>query len=212
MPRTRTEKVNCLFDAIGFLDDRAVQQAMEYRPFKRRTASSAFLRVGALAACLALVIGIGVLIEQLLPKPSLSPEEHYPTADSATASLDAVFRSKIESGRCVMLSSTQAKELMRDGSYYLVWEDVQTKQLYASAPLTEYQMRQLQAQMGKGEAIKPDQPAPFYRVWMVFGDGSVCSPYLKTSDGNVSYMTLFDYDAEIYPSQDFISCVSQILG
>ena len=211
MDRARKEKINRLFDAIGELDDYTIQQAMDYRPAKRHR-QDLFLRLGAIAACILLIVGIASWMEKLLKAPSFKPEENYPTADEVPHSLDVLFSSKIESGSCIPLSATQARERMGNVFYYLMWEDAQTGQLYSSEPLTEYQARQLQAHMGKGVAVGPDEPSPFYRVWLVCGDGSVFTPYLKSSNGNVGYMTLFDYDAELYPSKEFISCVSQILG
>ncbi len=212
MDRARKEKVNRLFDAIGELDDRIVQQALDVRTVKKRNRQAFVLRMGALAACILLIVGIASWMERLLKAPSFNPEENYPTADEVPQSLDVLFQHKIESGSCIPLSSAQAKNLMGNGSHYLVWEDAESKQLYSSAPLTERQLQQLQSYMGKGTAVGPHEPSPFYRVWLVCGDGSVLTPYLKPSDGNVGYMTLFDYDAELYPSKEFISCVSQILG
>jgi hypothetical protein len=212
MDRARKEKINRLFDAIGELDDYTIQQAMDYRPAKRNSRQDLFLRLGAIAACILLIVGIASWMERLLKAPSFSPEENYPTADEVPQSLDALFQSKIDSGSCIPLSATQARERMGNGFYYLMWEDAQTGQLYTSEPLTKNQMRRLQEHMGKGTAVGPDEPSPFYRVWLVCGDGSVLTPYLKSSNGNVGYMTLFDYDAELYPSKEFISCVSQILG
>lgn len=212
MDRARKEKINRLFDAIGELDDYTIQQAMDYHPAKRNSRQDLFLRLGAIAACILLIVGIASWMERLLKAPSFNPEENYPTADEVPQSLDALFQSKIDSGSCIPLSATQARERMGNGFYYLMWEDEQTGQLYTSEPLTQNQMRQLQEHMGKGTAVGPDEPSPFYRVWLVCGDGSVLTPYLKSSNGNVGYMTLFDYDAELYPSKEFISCVSQILG
>ena len=64
----------------------------------------------------------------------------------------------------------------------------------------------------KGTPVGESPQALSYRVWIVMGDGSVVTPHLKPSDGNVGSAELFDYNAELIPSQAFNSQISEILN
>ena len=47
--------------------------------------------------------------------------------------------------------------------------------------------------------------------WICFGDGLVYTPYLKSSDGNIGYGEIFDYEQELEPSKDFAHLIRDII-
>ena len=50
------------------------------------------------------------------------------------------------------------------------------------------------------------------RLWISFGDGTVVTPYLKKSPGNVGYGELFDYEPEVYPEYLCSDMVIDLMG
>ena len=49
-------------------------------------------------------------------------------------------------------------------------------------------------------------------VWINYGDGRVVTPYLKDTEGNVGYGTLFDYEPEIVPTKDMSKFVNSLVS
>ena len=84
--------------------------------------------------------------------------------------------------------------------------------LLRSRNLTKNEVSRIHNLLGKGESVGASSPDLLCRVWLVCGDGIVLSPYLKNTDGNKGHAVLFDYEAEILPSSDLISCISDILN
>ena len=49
-------------------------------------------------------------------------------------------------------------------------------------------------------------------MWIVYEDGRVVSPYLKHTQGNVSYGSLFDYSAEVEPNAALVKALHEVLN
>ena len=83
--------------------------------------------------------------------------------------------------------------------------------LYVSRTLTEDEVQRLTYYMQNGKRLDDSTVLPQCRVWIVYGDGSVVSPYLQISNGNDGAGEMFDYNAEVIPNADFTFCLSDIL-
>ena len=201
-------KIAYLFREIGEVDDALVQEALVYRP--KRTAIPRVLMV---AACLAMsfLLCFGLVVISMRVKDSggqMKPStEEAPVADS----LDQLLLSQADSGSYTTLQSVKEADFF-GGCGYVVWQYADSTELCVSRALTDAELNRLTREVGRGTSVGEQSPSLTCRVWLILGNGEVISPYLKESAGNRGYAELFDYDAELLPNDEFISCVSDILS
>ena len=130
-------------------------------------------------------------------------------ATQTPATLDAFLVSNRASLNCTTLATN---EVTYFGSTYLVLQYEGDETLYRSRNLTSREVDRILGLMGNGTNVGGESPELLCRVWLVCEDGTVLSPYLKNTDGNKGHAVLFDYEAEILPSAQLISCISDILN
>ena len=206
MNNNKIKRAACLLDEIGNVSDIYLQEALTYR--KQRAISRPW--VAAVACILAVaLVGGGVLNSPMFDNifdvgnKAESPETAVPTT------LDSYLTENRSIIHCTAISE---EELDYFGSTYLVLQYEGDETLYRSRNLTEGETKRIVGLIGKGEAVGTSSPNILCRVWLVCEDGTVLSPYLKVTDGNKGFATLFDYEAEILPSSSLISCISDILN
>ena len=211
MNRDRIKKATFLLDEIGNVSDIYLQEAISYK--KGRFIGSPW--VAAVACLLAVVlIGGGLLNSRLLQNNSDGVNEEESTKEEnqeiqIPSTLDAFLVDNRTALNCTILSED---ELAYFGSTYLVLQYEGDETLYRSRELTSAEANRILGLVGSGEAVGTGSPDLLCRVWVVCEDGTVLTPYLKNTDGNKGYAVLFDYGAEILPSSDLISCISDILN
>ena len=98
-----------------------------------------------------------------------------------------------------------------DDGAHVVWQIVGEDGYFVSDTLSRTQLSRIESSIGRGYEVGDESPELECKVWVLYGDGSVVTPYLKTSKGNVS-SKVCDYEAEILPGDSFVSCVSDILS
>ena len=207
MKRTNAEKTKYLFRAIGEIDDRLVQEAAFYRPHR-----SALSRVMLIAACLSLSLVLSVGAFLLTNRRDFVKDESTPPTSEtpAVANLDLLLLDCRDSMRYTTVSSADEIDLF-GGEVRVVWQYADSDTLCVSRALSDRESATLTAHLGSGTNVGEDSPTLACKVWIALGDGTVVSPYLRSSAGNTD-MALFDYNAEILPTQGFISCISEILA
>ena len=210
MRHTKEEKIAYLFDEIGSISDVLITEAAYYRPKKRRVPVLKYVGMAAcLLLCCVLLFRVGGLVGDffsIFDKSTESPEDTQ-TVDS----LDALLTQHEGDLQYTTLGSVGELDLF-GGQAYLVWQEEGSDELCVSRPLQTYEVKNLKTRISSGQSVGADpQSSPTCRVWIVCGDGTVITPYLKLSDGNIGVGELFDYDPELNPSSSFISYVSDIL-
>ena len=109
-----------------------------------------------------------------------------------------------------MTKVADASEIDFFNGAYLIWQSKSGG--YCLKKLPDYSLRRLTSNIG-GMAVGDDEEITLgTKVWISCGDGTVISPYLKASAGNIGYGELFNYEPEIIPSKSFNSCVSNLFG
>ena len=195
--RSRNERTEYLLRQIGEIDDRLLHEAEAYKPVRQKRYD-----FGLLAACLVLacflVIALPLLRSDMKDQNQVDME--------VSQSLDQVLSSNT-------LYATNLESF--DGLSYigapkLVWKNDESGKIYMCY-LNKQELARLQGEMGKGEQVESISPTLTCHVWLLDGDGKVLSPYLKDSPGNEG-CTVFDYNAEIIPTETFVECVSEIIG
>jgi hypothetical protein len=209
MKEQNKPKIAYLFRELGEVDDALLQEAITYRPQR-----VAFPRVWMVAACLAMsfLLSFGAVMIALHTNGWDGPQEQPPFEDaSRLLSLDQLLLEQADSGSYTVLQSVNEADFF-GGCGYVVWQYADSTELCVSRALSETELSRLTHSVGDGTSVGEQSPTLSCRVWLILGNGEVISPYLKESAGNRGYAELFDYDAELIPSEEFISCVSDILS
>lgn len=219
-----------LFDAIGGIDDRLIQDAMSPKKARDFIASRRRMRISITAvACLfCLVIGALIRLPDLGGKintdsPDRGDEQSntsvqtQPTPDKNPApnaphrSLEQVLNLSSTSAKVTYLSADKLE--LRDSRSKLIWQfegddgynvvniDSQSKLDTITAQLDSPAFR-LNAESSEKLSVK---------LWIAYGDGRIVSPYLVHAPGNTGIGALFDYNAEVEPSAKLTEAILQII-
>ena len=203
-----------LYDEIGGVDERFLQEAATYRA--RRKAPT--WRVALIAAVLALVgalllgtlamsVGIaivgGILHDVLSPAPEVPEQNEEVPVSYTIASMEQTLAQR--QGNMQPLDADDLR--LFNGSAQLIWTDSESGEYYR-VWLSDSELGDLLYLMQKDpKDISADSEQPAYRIWICFGDGTVVSPYLKADAGNAGHGQLFDYDPELELSGDLIKLI-----
>ena len=205
-----------LFDSIGQIEDRYVAEA---ETSYRRAGIGFSRRWVAVAASLTLLVGMttALLVGNWVGNKSLTENEaaldgfelmdqEIGTVSSLSARLENL-RPQTEESR------VSAEELdLFDGTARVIWQYAD-EDGYRVQALTQTELNGLTAQLTKheGEPVTKATPGSGPRIWIAMGDGTVITPCLTQSAGNVGYGTLFSYEPELEPSPAFSDLLCDIL-
>lgn len=209
MRHTKEEKIAYLFDEIGGISDVLITEAAYYRPQKRRPPVLKYVGIAAsILLCCLILFRVGDLIGSKIFAPK--NEETDVTLDPVT-SLEVLLTEYSDELQYTTVSSKGELDLF-GGEAYLVWQEEGSDTLCISRSLSKAEVQRLKRSIPSGQSVgEAPVSAPACRVWIVCGDGTVITPYLMLTDGNVGVGELFDYDPELTPSSSFTSYVSDIL-
>lgn len=206
MNHNKMKKAAFLLDEIGNVSDVYLQEALSYK--KERWNARPWIT--AVACILAVVLVGGGLLNSPLFDNIFGAFDKAETPEASTpATLDSFLSDNRGALSCTPIS---ADEVNYFGSTYLILQYEGDETLYRSRNLTSRELERINKLLGKGDSVGASSPDLLCRVWLVCEDGTVLSPYLKNTDGNKGHAVLFDYEAEILPSSDLISCISDILN
>ena len=195
----KEEKALRLYESIGDIDHGMATAALNYK--SSRSVSPLKLAF-IIAACFALtvmfVIGGAKIADGLLDL------NETPGMADGVYKLDSMLGEEADQ----VLIKAESDIDFFSGEVELIWSDGEN---YYIKPLgKKNEVNSLLNAIGKGEEVDGDKDFE-YKVWISYGDGRVVSPYLKDTDGNVGYASLFDYSPEIVPSEDFVDSVNELL-
>lgn len=223
-----------LLEAIGEIDDRFIFEAESY---ERKKSSLPLRKLIIAAVALSLVftftlsLGIGLMLGSNRDKvdndSAGAPNEDQDGADDGFNNAGAndenvkpqpitTLEDTLESVRYSSeeLKSPFERDMLFDGSTKLIWKysDEESYRVctISSASDTKSIQRALEHKKDFSEVSEPAVDS-IDGFWICFGDGLVYTPYLKSSDGNVGYGELFDYEQELEPSKSFATFISEII-
>ena len=216
-----------LLEAIGEIDDRFIFEAESY---ERKKSSLPLRKLIIAAVALSLVftftlsLGIGLMLgsnRDKLDNDSVgTPNEDQDSADGnvkpgvqpiVTLS-DTLHSVKFSSEG---FSTTFERDMLFDGSTKLIWKYSDEESYRVCTISSNSDAKQLRKQLEDKNGFKDvSEPAvdSIDGFWICFGDGLVYTPYLKSSDGNVGYGELFDYEQELEPSKSFATFIREIIN
>lgn len=231
----KKDKAERLLDSIGNIDDSLLDEAIGYKSARRFN----FHQLGLMAACIALAFVIAVTIPMLRNTSDLGnlggnagesnggvagvPEGTEENSGGVVENPNDNQESESQVGNdalgAYMLSVREsldgytvypsAESLTYTEKTSLVWQYADGDEVYV-ASLSSKQLDDLKDVMGKGDEVGESSPSLACYVWIIDGQGTVVSPYLKDGAGNEGCF-IFDYEAEIIPDEEFVERVSEIL-
>ena len=195
----KKEKAQLLFEKMGQIDDRFIDEAASYVP-KRAAVRIKFPVIRALAACLSILIvfGVGVM---LFRDNAPAGNESYP--EILTVS------SVLKKGSLLSRSVDPAKLNLLDGESRIIWQDTESGEYYR-VKVSDSQQNSLNSLNSSAENVADTDED--YRIWFVNASGEVTSPELKESSGNVSFGSLFTYDPELELTDAFLERLDTLIN
>ena len=189
-----------LYEEIGGVDERYLQQAAAYRARRNAPAwralliAAALTLIGALLLCtIAASVTIGVLV-------GILGEGEEPTPPAPMEQMELAMQ---EAQQTRYPRSADEVEPMLFHQPMLIFSE-QGSDVYYTVSLSTSECEQLISLMqSKNRTEFTEQSAqPKYQIWLSFGDGVVVSPYLKNTAGNAGHGAVFDYDPELELGDD----------
>lgn len=189
-----------LYEEIGGVDERYLQQAATYRARRNAPAwralliAAALTLIGALLLCtIAASVTIGVLV-------GILGEGEEPTPPAPMEQMELAMQ---EAQQTRYPRSADEVEPMLFHQPMLIFSE-QGSDVYYTVSLSTSECEQLISLMqSKNRTEFTEQSAqPKYQIWLSFGDGVVVSPYLKNTAGNAGHGAVFDYDPELELGDD----------
>lgn len=211
MDRMKQKKAEYLLGELGGIDDRFLCEAMEWKASGKSTASRRPIRVLLIAATLAMALVISLVgtVAMLLRRGEAPSPNDPPVLD------------EVQSFNRLLFACTESESFTQntieeidffDGAVRLTVQDRATGALYVSRPLTSGEQASLSRDLSAQKQRATAEASAEYLVWITLGNGDVLSPYLAHSAGNVGAATLFDYEAEYVPTQEFNDLLGALLS
>lgn len=218
MNADKTRNASLLFEAIGDIDDRLIQEAQA--PFVKTAPSKRYnlKAIIALAATLSIVIGmlgafavskfIGNVIDSALNDKADEEESSQIFESSLSQTL-------LDASDMPSVSKCEADEIdFFDGNTSIIWKASEQNEYCVFTLTSASDVTRLKNELSKvKEDISPENAENSQcEVWVTFGNGTVVSPYLKNSAGNVGYAELFEYSPEVEPDAAFAEFVNDLIS
>ena len=226
-----------LLDAIGEIDERFIYEAQAYMPVKRKTALRKYL-VAAFSVVLITSLMLSLLVGPLLrtdnkestddvildqpteqnpaitDKPDFSPETEKAPENTVTVKRLSSTLSDLKE-ETLRFSATLEREIFFDGTVKLIWK-YEDEEEYRICTLSSTNANEIKRIMEYRYGFFNTDPEAdgdgLEGFWICYEDGSVISPYLKTSSGNVAYGDVFEYERELEPSAEFARLIERIVS
>lgn len=220
-----------LLEAIGEINDSFIFEAESY---VKKKSSPVWRKLVIAAAALTLVftltlsVGIGLMLGGLSNKDSimedsgvhdgtddimtdLPDDENNDAAQPIVTLEDALTKLRYETQS---FNSPLEREMLFDGETRIIWkysDEEDYRICTVSSAIDETAIRSYIKSKKGFTAADSTKESEIDGFWICFGDGLVYTPYLKTSDGNIGYGDVFDYENELEPSTDFAELINRVI-
>lgn len=202
----KTKLAEKLYDAVGGIDDRLIQEADA--PFRRKR-SRTVLKVILIAAAVQILI-VAMLVGTVVAAMSVGlGNTNLPDGNN-----DGSHVGDEDTGVPGVISAASvAKDdidlFSGDYSVIIQYDDLEECTVIK---VTESKMNSLMYLYRTEESARPDSSYDGVKIWLCDRNGAVVSPHLKVSDGNVGYGELFDYSVEISLSHELTQAIDRMTG
>ncbi len=211
MNSKKIRSAEILFDAIGMIDDRIIAEAqVPCRVPKSKNAFKLLILFSCALAVIALTLGsfmIANLTDKFFPSED---EEHLPPTTNYE-SFEQLLNSAVSNRAATQL---EGKEInFFDGDTKLIWRFENESKYNVITVSSDTQIKQIKnALKSSSNKISPENADSVEcQVWIAYGNGTVVSPYLEDSTGNIGCAELFEYSPEVEPNEDFVKVIEEIV-
>ncbi len=214
MTTDKTKSAQILFDAIGEIDDRIIFETQT--PFrviaKRNQKKRLVILLASILTTVTLFVATALTVANLAFDFLLNATDENipPSVDSPDLQQTLINASQSQNVTC---TDEQDIDLF-DGKAKLIWR-VNGEDAYYVVPISSHNtLSQLNTQMrSKSTLLSPEKAETVEcDVWISYGDGTVVTPYLKYSEGNIGYAELFEYSPEIEPNEELVSVIDDLIS
>ena len=212
MKNDKLKKADLLLDAVGEIDDAYLTEALSYK--RKRNSGSRLLIIAATLAMSCTLIVCAVIGARLVSKNDMEPSApNGENADDGGERADALESFMVNLSNKESFSHVESETELpyTDGNAYIVWQYKGESGYYLSEALSYREIDYLKTQIGRGKNVGESSPTLECKMWILLGDGRVVSPHLKVTAGNISN-TVFDYEAEITPTDGLVDRIAAILS
>lgn len=215
MKRRDQQKAIRLLDAIGGINDDFLDEALNYRTSRPpvRPPLRNWVAVAAMAAILLFAV-TGPLARVLERDPTNAPSQPPPQEGAERPSSSAPTLSALlkECAESPSFTKSAADEInFFDGNVRLTVENRSSGELFVSRPLTAAEQSTLEREFrANGKQVSANASPEEYRVWITLGNGSVVTPCLNPTVGNVGSGVLFSYESERVPTEIFLDLLADL--
>ena len=192
-----------LYESVSGIRDEYLDEAIRFmsRPAVIRKSGKRTARRWLTAAAVVLVVTLTVVRVAGRLKNNDNPV-------TPAQSLSADLREAVRGSGFV---TCNASDLDLYGGYgYVVVQDIATGTFYRSRALTPSEEKDVRTELNSTGTAVPDSAGYDFRVWIVNGNGTVISPCLDPSVGNIGVGSLFDYEPERVPTDTFRSLIQRL--
>ena len=217
MKQDKIRNAELLFDAIGCIDDRIIQEAQSpyrasaehhrgWRTLVAASISFAVLTVG--------VFGASLFADRANPEAPGEIQDGHTTENSQSSTQSSLAQTLLSATNGSGVRKVDVSSLdFFDGKTCLIWRPEGESRVCVLPISSQVKITSLKKEIGNASATLSPDAAERIRcqVWVSYGNGMVVSPYLQASAGNVGYGELFEYSPEIEPSEKLVELVDRLI-
>ena len=194
-----------LFCSMGLIDSSLVAAAQEPRKVRKKTASKSWLIVLA-----AVISSLSLLFSVLMGGLIITNIQSSPPQKRPADALQGV----LEEAETEVQRLSEDELPLFDGSLNLIWRAEGDEEFCVLDISSELDAKEVNLLISDhGEELSPSKAEEIkYDVWISFGDGTVISPYLKKSNGNIGYGELFTYTPEVSPASELTEIIDELIN
>lgn len=228
MSQRKEKLAEYLFDEIGGIDDSIIASAMGSYPQSRRITirrKATVIIAALLSLSIFTALFLGVLNQanedSFEPSDKSDPvmdgadDENDDDSDTHYGTDHLTLATRLNSLKdTVNAEKLDASEIKYfDGYARIVWK-YSDENYYRVCRISSSDLTRLTTKIenDQGKLVESAEKGSVEGIWISFGDGKVITPCLLSSEGNVGYGSVFDYTAEVEPSEALASFICDIIG
>ncbi len=217
MSGRETMRAERIYDAVGTIDDKLIADAQSPKRARDYIRVRRQRRLSSLAvACVFCIFLTAVFnLPDLLRSEGPPKDAQNSSASSNTAngqnSLEQVLLYSAESVRVERIEAEHIDHF--DGEAKIIWQTNEGTDYNVARITYKNELADITEALSQPSAqLSPDAADKVgVKVWISYGDGRVISPYLSPSAGNIGYAQLFEYTAEVEPSEKLTDIITDLI-
>lgn len=216
-------KGEILFNAIGEIDDRFIYEAENPSAVSNKNAFffkriAVVCSVTVVIASLLLTVFVGTMLANEKNEASdgqngiLSGDSLPSHSDKSTSLGISLLNVK---KKTQSLSAPLRREMLFDGKTRLIWKYRGEDAYRVCSVDSTADIGKIRAELAEKRGFTPATESSVAEgidgMWICFGDGLVYTPYLLSSNGNIGFGDVFDYEPELEPSDEFTALIMSVI-